>query len=260
MRKQSTPAKVLCYVFLILVILFVLAPIFATVLFSFDEGRFSTLPLRGFTTKWYVEAFSSSVVVDALKNSVIVAFLAAATATILGFLASYGMRHWESRLKNVFTVFTLSAMVIPWTILGLAMLIYFQAIGIKLSLFAVYLSHVVFLSPLALSNIDSKMRTIPFSYEDAARDLGAGGITTIVHVILPQLFPALLASMLLCFTLSFDEFIIAWFVCGFDITLPIYLYNIIRGGTKPTISAIGAVVFCVSITMSAISQTISHKE
>ena len=170
------------------------------------------------------------------------------------------MRHWKSRFKNVFTTFSLSAMAIPWTILGLALLIYFKGIGIQLSGITVGISHVVFLAPLAMNTLNAKMKTIPYSLEDAACDLGAGGWKTLFYVILPQALPAILSSMLLCFTLSFDEFIISWFVCGFDDTLPVYLFNIIRGGTKPTISAIGSIVFAISITMSAISQVLARKK
>ena len=260
MRKQSLAAKILCYVFLAVMLCFILLPIASTILFSFDEGRFSTLPLRGFTLKWYEEALGNPDIIRSLLNSVIIALCASAGATVLGFTASYGMRHWHSPPKGAFTAFSLSAMAIPWTILGLALLIYFKGAGIRLSYVTVCISHVVFLAPLAMNTINGKMKTIPYSCEDAARDLGAGGAATLFHVILPQIAPALLSAMLLCFTLSFDEFIISWFVCGFDTTLPVYIFNIIRGGTKPTISAIGSIVFAVSLTMSAASQILSRKK
>ena len=181
-------------------------------------------------------------------------------ASLLGFTGSYGMRHWNSRLRDAFAAFSLSAMAIPWTILGLALLIYFKGLGIPLSKYTVCISHVVFTAPLAMNTIQAKMKTIPYSYEDAASDLGAGGLEILLYVILPQAFPAILSAALLCFTLSFDEFIISWFVCGFDSTLPVYLFNLIRGGTKPTISAIGSLVFAVSITLNVVSQVLLRKK
>ena len=259
MKKQTLFCRLLSYIFLALMLCFILAPIGATILFSFDQGRFSTLPLHGFTTKWYQEAFSNEIVLQSLANSVAIAVCSSLAATALAFMASFGMRHWHSPLKSVFAAFSLSAMAIPWTILGLALLIYFKSVGIPLSNVTVCISHVVFLAPLAMNTINGKMKSIPYSAEDAALDLGANSAQTIWYVILPQAFPAVLSAMLLCFTLSFDEFIISWFVCGFDTTLPVYLFNIIRGGTKPTISAIGSVVFAVSVTMSAASQILAHK-
>lgn len=260
MRKQTVPFKILSWIFLALILLFILAPIGATILFSFDQGRFSTLPLRGFTTKWYQEAFSDQVVIQSLLNSVVIAVCSSAAATALGFLASFGMRHWHSPLKSVFMAFSLSAMAIPWTILGLALLIYYKGLGIHLSNLTVCISHVIFLAPLAMSTIHGKLKTIPYSVEDAALDLGANDVQTLWYVILPQAFPAVLSAMLLCFTLSFDEFIISWFVCGFDTTLPVYLFQVIRGGSKPTISAIGSVIFGISMTMNVLSQLLSHKK
>ena len=259
-KVRSLVFKICCYIFLGLVLIFVLAPIMATILFSFNSGRFATLPLRGFTLDWYKQALSNEDILLSLKNSVLIGLTSSAISAALGFMASYGLRHWESKMKNVFTLFSLSAMAIPWTILGLALLIYFKGIGVHLSNVTVCISHVVFTCPLALTTINARMQTIPMSYEDAAHDLGAGSIRTLLFVMLPQAFPAILSAMLLCFTLSFDEFIISWFVCGFDTTLPVYLYNVIRAGAKPTVNAIGSVVFGISILFGVISQLLVRKK
>lgn len=263
MKKKkyiSVLFRLCCYAFLAAVLIFILAPIAATVLFSFNSGRFATLPLRGFTLDWYKQALSNADILLSLRNSVLIGLSSSAISASLGFLASYGLRHWESKLKNFFTLFSMSAMAIPWTILGLALLIYFKGIGIHLSSMTVCLSHVVFTCPLAMTTINARMQTIPLSYEDAAHDLGAGSIRTLLFVMFPQVFPAVISAMLLCFTLSFDEFIISWFVCGFDTTLPVYLYNVIRAGAKPTVNAVGSMVFAISILFGAISQTLVRKK
>jgi len=260
MKIRTATFNILACIFLVLVLIFVLLPIAATVIFSFNDARFATLPLSGFTLKWYQQALTNNEILISLRNSVIIGFTSAAIAALLGFTAAYGMRHWDSKLKDVFTIFSLSAMAIPWTILGLALLIYFKGIGIHLSNVTVCISHVVFTAPIALTTINARMQTIPTSFEDAAHDLGANSLETMLFVMLPQTFPAILASMLLCFTLSFDEFIISWFVCGFDTTLPVYIHNVIRSGAKPTINAIGSVVFGISILFSVTSQILTRKK
>jgi len=259
-KLRSAAFKTGCYLFLTIVLIFILAPIAATILFSFNSGRFATLPLKGFTLDWYKQALSNEDILLSLRNSIIIGFASSAISAALGFMASYGLRHWDSKFKNVFTLFSLSALAIPWTILGLALLIYFKSLGVHLSNVTVCLSHVVFTCPLALTTINARMQTIPLSYEDAAHDLGAGSIRTLLSVMLPQALPAVISAMLLCFTLSFDEFIISWFVCGFDTTLPVYLYNVIRAGAKPTVNAIGSLVFSISILFGVVSQVLVRKK
>lgn len=257
---MNNKVKFISGFYLILVLLFIMGPILVTVAFSFNLDRFSSLPWKGFTLQWYQRMFSNEEIMQSLINSLVLGVCVSLTSVLLGFTGAYGLRHWKSKLKVPFLLFSISPLMIPWTLLGLALLIFFTRLGLPKSLFTVWISHIVFTSPIALTIINSRMETIPKSMENAAWDLGAGNIRTMLYVILPQTVPALISAALMTFTISFDEFIIAWFVCGFDKTLPVYIYSVIRSGVNPTINAIGTMVFMISLTLIAAAQLLQRKK
>ena len=258
--KQSPKLKLVGWIYLILAMIFVLGPILVTIAFSFNLDRFSSLPWRGFTLQWYEKMFSNEDIIHSLGNSVMLGVCVSLTAVLLGFTGAYGLRHWKSKWKGAYMLASISPLAVPWTLMGLAQLIFFNRINLPMSVVTVWISHVVFTAPLALTIINARMQTIPKSMENAAWDLGAGSLQTMFLVILPQTLPGIVAAALLTFTISFDEFIIAWFVCGFDQTLPVYIYSIIRSGVSPTINAIGTMVFCISITLVSIAQVLQRKK
>ncbi|PWM26054.1 MAG: ABC transporter permease [Oscillospiraceae bacterium] len=258
--RPSSKIRAAGWLYLVLAMLFVLGPILVTIAFSFNVDRFSSLPWRGFTLEWYQKMLSNEDILYSLRNSVLLGVCVSLTAVLLGFTGSYGLRHWKSRWKGAYLLASVSPLAVPWTLMGLALLIFFNRINLPMSILTVWISHVVFTAPLALTIIDARMKTIPKSMENAAWDLGASSLQTMVLVILPQTLPAIIAAALLTFTISFDEFIIAWFVCGFDQTLPVYIYSVIRSGVSPTINAIGTVVFCISITLVSVAQVLQRKK
>lgn len=257
--KLSNKTRIVGFLWLVLAMLFVLGPILVTIAFSFNSDRFSSLPWKNFTLQWYQKVFSNPDILLSLRNSVVLGICVSLTAIVLGFTGAYGLRHWKSRLKGVYMLASISPLAVPWTLLGLALLIFFNRIHMPKSLITVWISHVVFTAPLALTIIQSRMQTIPKSMENAAWDLGANSFQTMALVIFPQTLPAIASAALLTFTISFDEFIIAWFVCGFDQTLPVYIYSVIRSGVTPTINAIGAIVFVISVTLVSIAQVLQRK-
>lgn len=257
--NNTRNAKYIGWLYLALALLFIMGPILVTVAFSFNLDRFSSLPWKGFTLQWYERMFSNDEIMQSLLNSVILGVCVSLTSVLLGFAGAYGLRHWKSKIKAPFLLFSISPLMIPWTLLGLALLIFFNRLGLSKSLFTVWISHIVFTSPIALTIINSRMETIPKNMDNAAWDLGAGSIRTMFYVILPQTVPALISAALMTFTISFDEFIIAWFVCGFDKTLPVYIYSVIRSGVNPTINAIGTVVFVISISLITAAQLLQRK-
>ena len=260
MRKRDQGIKILGRFYMALCILFIMGPIIVTIIFSFNLDRFASLPWQGFTLKWYNEIFSNKDIMASLRNSLFVGIAVSLTSVVLGFTGAYGMRHWKSKLKAPFTLVSLSPLMVPWTLLGLALLIFFNKVGIPKGLLTVWISHVVFTAPLALTIINARMQTIPKTMDDAAWDMGAGDFYTMFLVLLPQTFPAIASSALMTFTLSFDEFIIAWFVCGFETTLPVYIYTVIRSGIKPTINALGAIVFGFSLCLISLAQFLQRKK
>jgi spermidine/putrescine transport system permease protein len=233
---------------------FVLAPIIVTIVFSFNEARFSVLPWRGFSLRWYEQAFGSLATLEALRNSIVIGLALASTAVVLGFLGAYGLARWQTRLQQPIALVLLSPLAVPWLFLGLGLLIFLTGLGVSRSLFTVFIGHTVFAVPLATLIIRARLGTLPISQEEAAWNLGAKPWQGLWHVVLPQTWPGIAAAFLLVFTLSFDEFIMAWFLSGFEVTLPVHIWGRIRSGIDPTISAIGAVIFVGSITLAVTAQ------
>lgn len=240
---------------------FLFLPIAVVILFSFQPGRYPSLPLVGFTSKWYAELVTDGSLLTSMKYSVIVASSVSLVSTILGFMAAYGLRSYKLRAENVFVGFMSGPLTVPGLLLGLSLLVFLNTfLSLGNSLFSVIISHTVFGAPFAMFIIRARLRTIQPSLEEAARDLGANAWQTVREVILPLSMPGIIAAFLLTFTLSFDEFIIAWFVCGFEETLPVRVWNMMRGGIKPTINAIGTIVFILSMTSLLIGEYFLSKK
>jgi spermidine/putrescine transport system permease protein len=245
--------------YLVLAYAFLLAPIVVTLVTSFNADRFVTLPWRGFTWHWYQQVVGSRDFLIPLRNSVIVATAVGATSVLLGFLGAYGLTRTRGRWQDAYLLSLISSLAVPWVLLGLGLLVFFTRLGIPKSLFAVWISHTIFGAPLAMLIIRGRLLTLRRSYEEAAWDLGAGRLRAVWEVVLPLAAPGLVGAFLLTFTLSFDEFILAWFVSGFDLTLPVRIWNMMRSGINPAISAIGAMVFVLSITLSILGQAVQRR-
>jgi spermidine/putrescine transport system permease protein len=238
---------------------FLFAPIVVTILASFNADRFVALPWRGFTWTWYQQVVSKADLLVPLRNSVMVATAVGVMSTILGFLGAYGMTRTAGRWQDVYMLGLISPLAVPWILLGLGLLVFFTRLGLPKSLFTVWISHTIFAAPLAMLIIRGRLLTLRRSYEEAAWDLGAGRLRAISEVVLPLSMPGLVGAFLLTFTLSFDEFILAWFVSGFDVTLPVKIWGMMRSGINPTISAIGTIVFGLSITLSVVGQFLQRR-
>ena len=236
------------YVFVAFVFLFL--PIAVIIMFSLNSGRYPSFPLQQFTLKWYSELMIDSRLLDSVKNSIIVASIVSFISTILGFMGAYALRSYKLKAENLFLGFMAAPLTVPTLLLGLALLIFLNRfLSLQNSLLSVIISHTVFCAPFAMFIIRARLRSIRPGLEEAAWDLGASRWQTVRELILPLSVPGLIAAILLTFTLSFDEFIISWFVSGFKPTLPVKIWTMMRGGIKPTINAIGAIVFIFSMSI-----------
>lgn len=241
--------------YVIVAFVFLFLPVVVVIIFSFNSGRYPSFPLQHFTLKWYSELMLDSRLLDSVRNSIIVAAVVSFISTILGFMGAYALRSYKLKGENLFLGFMAAPLTVPTLLLGLALLIFLNHIvSLQNSLLSVIISHTVFCAPFALFIIRARLRSIRSSLEEAAWDLGAGRWQTVRELILPLSAPGLIAAMLLTFTLSFDEFIIAWFVSGFQPTLPVKIWTMMRGGIKPTINAIGAIVFIFSMSILFIGE------
>jgi spermidine/putrescine transport system permease protein len=237
--------------FLILLLAFLYSPIVMVGIAAVNVNRLTALPWRGFTLDWFSQIPYQPGLLDSLGNSLVVAAAVALTSTTLGFLAAYSLRDHGFRGQGAILALLTTPLAVPWVLLGLSLLLLFNAIGIPAGLLSVWLGHTTIAAPLALMTIRPRLNALSSSFEEAASDLGAGQLKTLWEVLLPMSWPALLASLLLTFTVSFDEFIIAWFVSGFSPTLPVQIWTSLRSGINPSISAISLLVLALSIALGA---------
>jgi len=242
--------------YFVLLAIFLYAPLAVMIIFAFDDSFVQTLPWSGFTTKWFHNAFSNEELIGALKRSLWIGILAAILATLLGLITAVGMTARKLRLRGLITALVLLPLVIPYIVLAVGMLILLNWLGLQRTLVAVLLGHVAVSVPYCLLIILPRLRTLDQAIVDAARDLGATPWTAFRRVTLPLVVPALFASALIAFTISFDEFAIASFlVPPGQPTYPVYVYTGARTpALQPQILALGSVVVVASLVIVTLAE------
>ncbi len=240
--------------YIVLGFAFIFAPILSLMVFAFNEDRFPSLPWRGFSTRWFAAVFETPEFTSALKNSLVVGGIVAVIATFLGGTAAYFLNRWNFRGKGVYLGIAVLPPCIPLVILGLALLIYLKEIHLSGSLTSVVISHVVIASAFALGIVRMRLTEMDPTLEQAAWNLGSSQWRAIKEVVLPQALPAIVAALLITMAVSWDEFIISWFVSGLDVTLPVAIFNELQGQVSARINAIGTIVFGVTIFLVVLAQ------
>jgi spermidine/putrescine transport system permease protein len=239
------------------VVAIILAPLVASLVFSFNADRFPSLPLKGFTTEWYVLTFTDPQVQDALVRSFLVAIPVGILSTVLGFAAAYSDYRYSFRGKSLFNLMMLLPPTIPAVIMGLAMLSYLSRINLAGNVFAIFISHVVTGLPFAMALIRLRLAQMDPSLEQAAWNLRANAVQSLRHVVIPFCAQSLLAAFLITTAVSFDEFAVAWFVSGLEETVPVRVLVFLQGQVSPRINAIGTVVFATSILLVVLAMAFS---
>ena len=234
-----------CYVFIFL-------PVAVLVLFSFQDGTLPIPPFKGFSLQWYDRVFESRRVTDALWNSISVAILSSAVATALGFLAAYGLARYKLPGGGAMQWLLMAPISISYLVVGMGLLITYNEVGVPKSLLGLGMGHVAINLPIAFGILYSQMGAHQANIERAARDLGAAEWQVLLLVTVPMLWPALVAGFCLSFTLSWDEFIIAFLVTRFDVTLPVEIWSMLRTGLNPMTNAAATLVFFISILLVVI--------
>ena len=247
MNKSTT--TLLSWVYAVLMYGFIFLPVAVLVLFSFQDGRLPVPPFIGFSTKWYQAIFADSKLMAALWNSFVVAIISSAIACVLGFLAAYGFARYRLPGSALQRGLLIAPMTVSYLIIALGLLTVINTLRIPLSLVTVGIGHVVINLPLCFAIIYASMGDHHINIERAARDLGASDFKVMALVTAPMLLPSILASFFLSVTFSWDEFIIAFLLSRFDVTLPVEIWNMLRSGLNPKTNAIGSLVFLVSIAV-----------
>lgn len=230
----------------VLVYVFLYAPIVVLVVLSFNASGSATT-WGGFSTQWYGELVRSDDLIDAFKNTLVVGIAVTAISTVLGTLLAIGLAR-TVRSTALDSVLFLPA-VVPDIVLAIGLLSFFSLVGVALGLPTIVLAHVVFDMIFVAAIVRTRLGYFDRSIEEAAQDLGAGRPATFFRVTLPLIAPGIIAGALVAFTLSFDEFIIAFFNSGpTSATFPIKVYSRIRFGLTPVVNAVATVLLTVSFT------------
>lgn len=230
---------------------FIYLPVAVLVLYSFHDGRVPVPPFAGPTLDWYAKVLADGKLLAGARHSVAVGVVSSAVATGLGFLAAYGFARHRIPGRRLLESLIVVPLTVSYLVIGLGLLIGLGALGLSKSLVAVGIGHVVINLPLCFLIALSQMGPAEAKLEAAARDLGAGERDVILRVALPLAAPALTAAFFLAFTLSWDEFVIAFLLTNFDVTLPVVIWSMLRTGLNPATNAAGTLVFAVSLALVA---------
>lgn len=239
--------RFLSWGYLIALFGFILLPVIVLVVFSFQAGRLPVPPLKGVTLEWYGRVVSDRALMEALVNSLIVAILSSLVALTLGFFAASGLARIMLPGSALMRGVLIAPMTVSYLIIALGLLQMFGKIGFRPSLLAAGIGHAVINLPLCFAILYAAMGEHQKNAFKAARDLGANEFQVLWHIAVPMLVPALAAAFFLAFTFSWDEFIIAFLLTRFDVTLPVEIWSMLRSGLSPETNAVGSLVFLVSI-------------
>lgn len=250
--KAQTRSRVVGSVgrlYLALILLFLYAPILVMAAMSFNASEFYQLPFQ-FSTEWYERMWQNEAILSAAGRSVWVAILVTMLATVLGTAASVALWRYEFPGKRVLQILLFPPIAIPWLITGTAMLIFFFGIGIGRGTPAVILGHVALALPYVIVVVTARLASFDRTLEEAARSLGARPWLVTRLVMLPWIAPGVIAGALFAFAVSFDQFVISYFLSEpGDSTLPVLIYTAIRKGFTPEINAISTIIIMVSMVV-----------
>jgi spermidine/putrescine transport system permease protein len=239
---------------------FIFLPVAVLVLFSFQGTLFPIPPFNGPSLRWYNAVLSDARLTSGLVNSLVVAVVTSAVATLLGFLSAWGFARFHLPASALLRGFITLPLTVSYLIIGMGLLIFFNWIGLPKSLIAAGIGHVVINLPLCFAILYSQMGEHQANIERAARDLGAKEWQVLTLVTAPILWPALFASFFLSMTFSWDEFVIAFLLTRFDTTLPVEIWNLLRAGLNPKTNAVGSLVFGVSIVLAIVFELVAFRK
>jgi len=248
------------FIYAICYLAFLYIPVLFLPLFSFNDSIYVAFPLKGFTVKWYGQMLDNPALLHALYNSAKVGISVSVVATFFGIFAAKAMTRYHMPGKGPLTSFIMLPLVVPGIILGIALLVVSNWAGLPLSLFTIGLAHTLIAVPFSMLVLMSRMEGFDKSLEEASLDLGENAFSTFFKITLPLAWPGILASFLLCFTISFDEFILAFFLAGNEVTLPIYIWSQLRFPNRlPMVLSLGACVLLASFVLVTFSEVMRRR-
>ena len=237
-------------------LVFLYAPIILLPLFAFNDGTVIAFPLKGFTWQWFVALGDEPTLRGAALTSLIVALVSASLSTILGIMAARAATRYRFPGKGAIMGVIMVPLVLPEIIVGVSLLVVVVTLlGLNLSSWTVILGHTLICTPFAVAILQGAFGALDRSLEEAAVDLGQSRAGAFFRITLPLVAPGIVAAFLICFTISLDEFIIAFFLTGAEPTLPVYIWSQLRFPTKtPIVMALGTILVVLSIVLLTVAE------
>ena len=235
-------------------------PIILLIIYSFNNSTYSLL-WHGFTLDWYKQLGDDSDLTVVALHSLEVGVLAASFATLIGTIAATCLYRYRFFGKHLLHGLLFVLIVSPDIVMGISLLILFFLLNMRLGFWSLLLSHITFCIPFVAVTVYSRLTGLDKNIFEAARDLGANDFMSFRRIIIPMLWPAILAGWLLSFTLSLDDVIISFFVTGPDFQiLPLYIYSLVRIGLKPELNALCSVMFAITLFIVVAFQLVLPKK
>lgn len=238
------------FVIFILSMIFFYLPLVVLVIYSFNDGK--GMVWTGFSFRWYKELFQySDNIWKAFYYSIFIALISSMSSTIIGTLGAIALKWFDFKGKKFLKNLSVLPLVVPDIIIGVSLLIMFATVKFKLGITTIFIAHTTFNIPYVLFIILSRLDEFDYSVIEAAHDLGATNRQTLTKVIIPMLLPAIISGFLMALTLSFDDFVITFFVSGpGSSTLPLRIYSMIRLGVSPVINALSVLLIGISMLLT----------
>ncbi len=244
MEKKN---KTLRNLFIILVYTFLYLPIVILVVFSFNASKMNIV-FTHFTFEWYAKLFQNKDLLEAFRNTMIIAVVSTAVSTVIGTMSAVVLQKYDFKGKDLVNKLIYIPIVIPEIVLGIALLSVYTLFHLNLGMFTLILSHIAFSIPFVITSVRSTLTQLSPTYEQAAYDLGAGKIRTFFDVTLPLIMPGVISGGTLAFTLSLDDVVISYFTAGpGSNTLPLKIYSMIKTGITPDVNALSSLMLLVVI-------------
>jgi len=247
-------------VYVLVYLVFLYLPVLLIPLFSFNDSIQAAFPLQGFTLQWYATLLGNPTLSGALANSLVIGVIAASGATLCGITVSYMDLYGRSPLAATISAIARLPILIPGVIVGISLLILVNLVGFGPSRIAIVLGHILVGLPTTVVVMRSRFAVIPKTIREAALDLGASDWTTFRRVMLPLSLPAIASAFMLSFLISFDEFIVVFFLAGTEPTLPLYIWAQLRfPKSLPTVMALGTAILAVSFVIAGLAEFLRHR-
>jgi spermidine/putrescine transport system permease protein len=240
----------------IVYLIFLYAPIVLLPIFAFNSGTIIAFPLESFSTRWFVALSENAALIDAVQNSLFIAICTSICATVLGICAARSGAMARYRGKGAMLGFVMLPLVLPEIIIAVALLVIFaQVLDLALSIWMIIAAHTLICTPFSIAILNGAFQNLDPAMEEAAMDLGENRWGAFRLVILPLVMPGIVSSLLITFTISLDEFIIAFFLGGTNQTMPVYIWGATRFvEALPMIMALGTILVSLSITLLIIAE------